>query len=220
MACIGTKRMPRSKNHLVTLDLAMDKKGYKVTRNRTNMRCLLRPPAVGCAAISLSLVGLMVACSMQADPSKGIRQRPQQAMGDHDKVPISSSTQFDKTREFEGQWSYRDDCDRGHYVTLELKKNNNQLIGSWSDGTLLRGSQGLLKGRVSGDRLIAEWCSEYEEAGALALCPHYDWSEDYLVARDDTLVWYQKYGQDYVEYVVLKKGIKSHQPIKACGEDK
>ncbi|HEX7802303.1 MAG TPA: hypothetical protein VF471_06055 [Pseudoxanthomonas sp.] len=173
-----------------------------------------------CAAISLVLAGFLTACSMQADLSKGGHERPQKVIGNHDKQSIDDPTKIEKAREFEGQWSYRDDCDRGHYVTLELKRENDHLIGSWSDGTLLRGSQGLLKGRVSKDRLIAEWCSEYEEAGAPALCPHYDWSEDYLVARDDTLVWYQKYGQDYVEYVVLKKGIKSHQPIKACDEDK
>lgn len=173
-----------------------------------------------CTAISLVLVGLLAACSMQADLSNDDHERPQEAIGNHDKLSVDDPTKIGKAHEFEGQWSYRDDCGRGHYVTLELKREKDQLIGSWSDGTLLCGSQGLLKGRVSKDRLIAEWCSEYEEAGAPALCPQYDWPEDYLVARDGTIVWYQKYGQDYVEYVVLKKGIESHQPMKACGEDK
>jgi len=127
--------------------------------------------------------------------------------------------QVDDAQKFEGEWSYRDDCDHGHYVTLELKRGNDQLIGSWSDGTLLRGSQGLLKGRVSNHRLIAERCSEYEDAGAPALCPQYDWLEDYFVARDGKIVWYQKYGKEYSEYVVLAKGNKPHRSTKACDDD-
>lgn len=198
----------------------MDQKGCKVTRVQPSMHWLLRPSAFSCAVISLALAGLLTACSMQADPSKGIRQRPQQAMANHDKVPISNPISFEKAGEFEGQWSYRDDCDRGHYVTLELKRDNNQLIGSWSDGTLLRGSQGLLKGRVSNGRLIAEWCSEYEEAGAPAVCPHYDWLEDYFVARDGKIAWYQKYGQEYSEYVVLTKESKPQRSTRACDEDR
>lgn len=173
-----------------------------------------------CTAISLVLVGLLPACSMQADLSKGDHERPQEAIGNHDKISVDDPTKIAKPREFEGQWSYRDDCDRGHYVTLELMRENDQLIGSWSDGTLLRGSQGLLKGRVSKDRLIAEWCSEYEEAGAPALCPRYDRLEDYLVARDGKIVWYQKYGQEYSEYVVLTKGNKPHRSMEACDEDR
>ena len=173
-----------------------------------------------CAVLSLILIGHLAACSMPANLSSGALERPPEEVTKARKLSSVDQTQADSAQKFEGEWSYRNDCDRGHYVTLELKRENNKLIGSWSDGTLLRGSQGLLKGRVSKDRLIAEWCSEYEEADAPALCPHYDWSEDYLVARDDALVWYQKYGQDYVEYVVLKKGIKSHQPMKACDEDK
>ncbi len=172
-----------------------------------------------CSAISLVLLALLAACSMQADLSKDGHDRPQEAIGNHDKLSIDDPIQIEKVREFEGQWSYRNDCDRGHYVTLELKRENDQLIGSWSDGTLLRGSQGLLKGRVSNDRLIAEWCSEYEEAGAPAICPQYDSLEDYFVARDGKIVWYQKYGKEYSEYVVLTKGNKPHRSTKACDDD-
>ena len=171
-------------------------------------------------AISFVLVGLLAACSVQADLSKDDHERPQEAIGNHDRLSVDDPTRIGKAHEFEGQWSYRDDCDRGHYVTLELKRENDQLIGSWSDGTLLRGSQGLLKGRVSKDRLIAEWCSEYEEAGAPAVCPHYDWSEDYLVARGGKIIWYQKYGQEYSEYVALTKGNKPHRSTEICDEDR
>lgn len=134
-------------------------------------------------------------------------------------LSTTDPVQVDSAHKFEGEWSYRNDCDRGHFVTLELKRENDLLAGSWSDGTLLRGSQGLVRGRISQGQLVAEWCSEYEQAGAPSLCPSYEPSDDYFVARDGTLVWYQKYGQDYVEYVVLKKGIKSHQTMKTCDED-
>jgi hypothetical protein len=196
----------------------MDQKGGKVTRVKSSMHWLLRPSAFSCTVISLALAGLLTACTLRADATKGIRERPQHVMANPDKAPISNPTQ--KARGFEGQWSYRDDCDHGHYVTLELKRDRDQLIGSWSDGTLLRGSQGLLKGRVSNGRLIAEWCSEYEEAGVLAVCPHYDWLEDYFVARGGTIVWYRKYGQEYSEYVVLTRGNKLHRSTETCDGDK
>ena len=172
-----------------------------------------------CAALSLILMGHLTACSMPSNFSGGALERPPEEIAKARKLSTVDPTQADSAQKFEGEWSYRNDCDRGHYVTLELKRENDRLIGSWSDGTLLRGSQGLLKGKVSKDRLIAEWCSEYEEAGAPALCPHYDWLEDYLVVRDGKIVWYQKYGQEYSEYVVLTKGNKPHRSTKACDDD-
>lgn len=172
-----------------------------------------------CVVFALALSGHLAACTMQSDFSKGAFDRPADASVKPREIPAAHPVQVDNAQKFEGEWSYRDDCDRGHYVTLELKRKNDRLIGSWSDGTLLRGSQGLLKGRVNEGRLIAEWCSEYEEAGAPPLCPHYDWSEDYLVARDGGIVWYQKYGQEYSEYVVLTKGSKPHRSTKACDDD-
>lgn len=172
---------------------------------------------LACVVFPLALSGQLAACSMQFDFSKGAIDRPVDASANE--LSAVHPIHVDSAQAFEGDWSYRDDCDRGHYVTLELKRENDQLIGSWSDGTLLRGSQGLLKGRVNEGRLIVEWCSAYEEAGAPALCPHYEWSEDYLVARDGTIVWYQKYGQEYSEYVVLTKGNKPHRSTNACDED-
>lgn len=145
-------------------------------------------------------------------------ERAQKATEKSREFSAPDPIQVDNAKEFEGEWSYRNDCDRGHYVTLDIKRDNDLLTGSWSDGTLLRGSQGLLKGRLSRGRLIAEWCSEYEEAGAPAPCPNYDPSEDYLEARGGTIVWYQKYGQEYSEYVVLTKGSKPHRSTKACDD--
>ena len=169
-----------------------------------------------CVIFSFALSGQLVACSMQSDLSKDAYKRTQEATSYHEKLSIDDPTKIDKAREFEGQWSYSDDCDRGHYVTLEIKRESDQLIGSWSDGTLLRGSQGLLKGRVNEGRLIAAWCSEDEGAGAPARCPEYEESDDYLVVRDGILVWYQRYGQSHVEYVVLKQGSQAHQPMESC----
>ena len=126
------------------------------------------------ALLPLILMGHLAGCSIQSELSKGAIDRPSNAIVKPRDLSAANPVQVGNAQKFEGEWSYRDDCDRGHYVTLELKRENDQLIGSWSDGTLLRGSQGLLKGRVANDRLIAEWCSEYEEAGAPARYPQYD----------------------------------------------
>lgn len=173
-----------------------------------------------CAVFSLVLMGHLAACSMSSSLSSGTLERPAEEVARARELSTVDPIQADSAQKFEGEWSYRDDCDNGHFVTLELKREKDLLVGSWSDGTLLRGSQGLLRGRVNQGKLVAEWCSEDEQAGAPSLCPSYEPSNDYLLARDGTLVWHQKYGQEDVEYVVLKKGIASHQPMKACIEDK
>ena len=168
------------------------------------------------ARLAFALACQLAACSGQPSgheqPSQAIA-KPRAPSGRH---PVTA----DHPEEFEGEWSYRSDCDQGHYVTLNLENKNDLLIGSWSDGTQLHGSQGLLKGHVKQGRLVAEWCGEDEQAVAPALCSTYEESDDYLVARDGMLVWYQKYGQDHVKYVVLKQGSVSHQPMEVCDEDK
>lgn len=175
---------------------------------------------LACVVLPLALSGHLTACSMQPDFSKGAIDRAADASVKPRELSASPPVQVDNARNFEGEWSYRDDCDHGHFVTLELKREKDLLVGSWSDGTLLHGSQGLLTGRVNEGRLIAEWCSWYEQAGAPALCPHYDGSKDYLVARDGGIVWYQKYGQEYSEYVVLTKGNKPHRSTRTCDDDR
>jgi len=132
---------------------------------------------------------------------------------------LPTEVQSPDVRDFEGGWSYRNDCGTGHYVTLELRKENTVLAGSWSDGTLLRGSQGMIKGQLDQGRFVGEWCDEGGAVGSPSLCPSYEKLDDYLVFRDGTLVWYQKYGREYVEYVVLTKGSESHKPTKACDQD-
>lgn len=132
-------------------------------------------------------------------------------------IPASDITSG--SRAFEGDWSYRSDCDRGHYVTLYIKNEDGHLVGSWSDGTMVRGSQGQLRGRIDQDRLVIERCSDSDETGGPALCPAYQESQDYLVAKGDTLTWYQTFGSEPSEYVVLSKGMKPHRPMEACDED-
>ena len=166
----------------------------------------------------LSCIGHLMACSTQHNPARNPTAQIEEAVVGQKKFSIDDSNKVVTSFEFEGQWSYRDDCDRGHYVTLELRREGDQIIGAWSDGTQLRGSEGLLKGKVAKDRLIAEWCSKYEEVGAPAVCPHYDWLEDYLAMREGKIVWYQKYGQEYSEYVVLTQGDKPHRSTKECEE--
>ena len=160
-----------------------------------------------------------VACSSQpglsqAAADQSLATRPEQKDRTTDAAATTS-----RAREFEGQWSYRDECDRGHFVTLDIQNKNGALTGSWSDGTLVRGSQGQLRGRVENDRLVLERCDDSGEAGGLASCPDYGKSQEYLVAKGDALVWYQAYGSKPVEYVVLGKGATPPQPTRPCDED-
>lgn len=161
----------------------------------------------------------LAACSMQPRPTEDVVDQPYSSLAGLDERWDSAPAQVQDVQAFEGQWSYRNDCDRGHYVTLDIKNESGLVTGSWSDGTLVRGSQGRLRGRIEQGRLVVERCSESEEAGGPALCPNYQKSQDYLVVKGDALAWYQEYGSEPVEYVVLSKGVNLQQPMQACDED-
>lgn len=162
------------------------------------------------------MIGLIqvAACS----PQTALRQQDIPATAEAAKSPTGTATD---TRakggaSFEGDWAYRTDCDRGHYVTLSLSADKSGLIGTWSDGTQLGGSQGRLRGRIEDGKLIADWCGDDEEAGGYPICPIYAKSEDYFVLRDQSLLWYRKSGANFTQYVVMKKGADRQRPDAAC----
>ncbi|HZF98077.1 MAG TPA: hypothetical protein VEY92_07510 [Pseudoxanthomonas sp.] len=160
-----------------------------------------------------------VACSSQPGLTQAAADQSPATRPEQKDRTTDAAAPTSRTQGFEGQWSYRDECDRGHFVTLDIQNENGAVTGSWSDGTLVRGSQGRLRGRIENDRLVLERCDDSGEAGGLASCPDYGKSQEYLVAKGDALVWYQGYGSKPVEYVVLGKGAKPPQPPKACDED-
>ena len=85
---------------------------------------------LACVVLPLALSGHLAACSMQTDFSKGAIDRAADASVKPSELPAAHPIQVVNAQKFEGEWSYRDDCDRGHYVTLEIERENGQLIGS------------------------------------------------------------------------------------------
>jgi hypothetical protein len=151
-------------------------------------------------------------------PETGLRQQGAPVVAEAVKVQKSTANETRAKGEasFEGDWAYRTDCDRGHYVTLSLSADKSGLTGTWSDGTQLGGSQGRLRGRIEDGKLIADWCGDDEEAGGYPKCPNYAKSEDYFVLRDQSLHWYRKSGARFAQYVVVKKGADGQRPDAAC----
>ena len=160
-----------------------------------------------------------VACSSQPGLSQAAADQPPALSSEQKSRATDAAVQIRQAREFEGQWSYRNECDQGHFVTLDIRNKNGVLTGSWSDGTLVQGSQGQLRGRIENGRLVLERCDDSGKAGGLASCPSYGKSREYLVAKGEALVWYQAYGSKPVEYVVLGKGTKPPQPPRPCDQD-
>jgi len=170
-----------------------------------------------CDLLALAMmIGLIqvAACS----PETGLRQQDAPAFAEAAKSQKNTATDTGAKVDasFEGDWAYRTDCDRGHYVTLSLSADKSGLTGTWSDGTQLGGSQGRLRGRIEDGKLIADWCDDDEEVGGYPICPNYAKSEDYFVLRDQSLHWYQKFGAKFVQYVVMKKGAAGQHPDAAC----
>lgn len=94
--------------------------------------------------------------------------------------------------------------------------------GSWSDGADLRGSDGLLKGRVSDGKLVLQLCSKYAESGGYALRPKYEGQVGYFVRRGEQLIWYRQSGQVIDEYLILDRQpahqVPSVDPQEICNE--
>lgn len=120
---------------------------------------------------------------------------------------------------FVGDWGFSTRCYKGHYVGIDITRDGDGYSGSWSDGTDIRGSDGLLKGRVSDGRLVLKFCSKYVESGSYAQCPKYEGRVGYFVRRGDQLVWYRQSGEVVDEYVILvREPIPGGDPNEICNE--
>ncbi|KQZ55637.1 hypothetical protein ASD53_15335 [Lysobacter sp. Root559] len=120
---------------------------------------------------------------------------------------------------FAGDWGFSTRCYKGHYVGITLKREGDRYTGSWSDGTDIRGSNGLLKGRASGGKLVFEVCSNYVESGSYAQCPKYEGRVGYFERRGGQLVWYRQSGDVIDEYAILdREPIAGVDPEEICNE--
>lgn len=120
---------------------------------------------------------------------------------------------------FEGDWYYGSDCDFGHYVTLGLKRSGTELVGDWSDGTRVRGSQGQLKGALRNGELAVQFCDEGGGLGGHSECPNFEGSRDIFVREGDGLVWYRTNNSERIRYVTLRPASQKADPRAECRED-
>ena len=121
--------------------------------------------------------------------------------------------------DFEGDWSYANDCEFGHYTNLSLKRRGDVVSGDWSDGTRVRGSDGSLRGALKDSRLMLELCTNGNERGGEPYCPAFDGSHDFVERRGDALVWYRHYGDDVTQYLVLERNPSQGSRNQGCEED-
>ena len=103
---------------------------------------------------------------------------------------------------FTGTWEYGKKCGFGHFVTISLKQSGDSVSGTWSEGTMVKGSDGQLTGKLRGNRLYARYCG-HDEASGYSLCPEFDAESDYFVRQGSSLTRFQKFGHDYRKDIVL-----------------
>jgi len=120
---------------------------------------------------------------------------------------------------FEGDWSFASDCDFGHYVTLTLKQSGGSVTGDWSDGTRVRGSQGLIRGDIRNDQLIAKRCGDGSNVSGLPNCPAFEASHDTFVREGNALIWYQTYNSERTRYAELVRPPAKSDRTQGCEED-
>jgi hypothetical protein len=119
----------------------------------------------------------------------------------------------DTNQLFDGAWIYTKKCDFGHFVNITFKQVESEVSGEWSEGTSLRGSDGLLKGTMRDGKLFVQYCSQDGEKGYRA-CPEYGDGMDYFIRQGDDLVRYQMLGNEYSRDITLHRdGLEIQLPI-------
>lgn len=114
--------------------------------------------------------------------------------------PANSST------EYVGDWGYATRCRMGHYVVVSIAEGADGLVGTWSDGTNSRGSDGSLRATVRGDRALLQRCSTDPAQSGITQCPRFAQADGFLKPRGSSLVWYRMSGTRADEYVELSRG--------------
>lgn len=123
-----------------------------------------------------------------------------------DSRPVSS---LERSKQIEGDWGYSTQCNQGHFITISLELRGQKLIGDWSDGTLLSGSDGQIEIETASGSLAAKRCGSDESSG-LPLCPLLEDIGDRFQLRHDRLYWYQ--APDPKPYAVLTRTHAAKSP--------
>ena len=110
--------------------------------------------------------------------------------------------QLERSRQIEGDWGYATQCNQGHFIAISLKTRGQKLIGDWSDGTLLSGSDGEIEVEASAGSFSAKRCAS-EESSGLPLCPRLQDVGDRFQLKHGRLYWYQ--APDSEPYAVLER---------------
>lgn len=126
---------------------------------------------------------------------------------------------------FSGSWKYQQTCGSQHSATLTLHQAGDDVVGDWTDGTSVSGSDGSLKGSVRDGKLFVRYCGNDDQAG-YAICPKYEAQEsDYFFHEGEDLVWYRMVGKKgantFDRYVVLHAVIKGQSLLvdKHCSDN-
>jgi len=118
-------------------------------------------------------------------------------------LAITALTTACSTPRFAGEWAYAKTCDRGHFVSLHLEQSGASVTGDWSAGTLLRGNDGQLQGRVRGNRLYVRYCSDDGGVGYQA-CPAFGPEDDYFTIEKGMLLRHQRFGAGFAPDIALQ----------------
>ncbi|MFC5571372.1 hypothetical protein ACFPN1_15010 [Lysobacter yangpyeongensis] len=164
-------------------------------------------------ALSLAAILASTACAPIARVEAGPLDASPAETGATGRAPNKASL-----ADFEGDWSYANDCEFGHYANLSLKRSGNAVLGDWSDGTRVRGTDGLLRGALKDNRLMLELCTNGNERGAEPYCPAFAGSHDFVERRGDALIWYRHY-DDVTQYLVLERNPLQGSRKQGCEED-
>lgn len=166
----------------------------------------------------VALVGLGSACGTSPTPSQqaGTEKGPSRA-DDSTYLPVAGA-RSSRPADFVGEWGYSTRCNMGHYVVLSISEAGDGLVGSWSDGTNSRGSDGALRGSVEGDRALIQLCGSDAKQSGITQCPHYEDAEGFLKRRGRSLVWYRRSGTHDEEYVELSRGSAGHPSEEQCDD--
>lgn len=122
---------------------------------------------------------------------------------------------------FTGTWEYGKKCGFGHFVTISLKQSGDSASGTWSEGTMVKGSDGQLTGKLRGNRLYVRYCGR-DEASGYTVCPEFDAESDYLIRVGDSLIRFRMFGTAYRKDISLhRQTSRNSERIdeSACGEE-
>ena len=122
---------------------------------------------------------------------------------------------------FSGTWNYEKKCGFGHFVTISLKQSGDSISGTWSEGTIVKGSDGQFAGKLRGNRLYVRYCG-HDEASGYSLCPEFDAESDYFIHVGDSLIRFRMFGTAYREDISLhRQTSRNSERIdeSACGDE-